>query len=599
MDDDSSPILAKGLLQFSNKEQQYAGIMNVIMRYLNTLFTMHQLVRMQSTVLNCIEVVVDVRRGPRAVLPTSKTQCIPVPLRQLREINERAERDEQLRSLQQQERCARLLALVVVHILPTKTIPTGSNANYAYTRAHMYWLGVISTHDPHVVHATLRKAGQNVCDAPSMMARGVVGGGDPSRERIDILPMASLEDCKLVCIGDLTSARLDLIRFLSQWHEWRSGSRPGVVLQEPSGNSSSRQERSIRVETSSVDNNNIVTVEDKQENKEERSEAESCNTQVHQEDVECISDDLPHSSSRSEIECCSSPPLPSSSPPKEESVHIAIAATVQLPSNTEEKQGCLSPISTSALSPITATSSSYRAEDAHLGHLAASLLVARRPLERATDSVNFVHAVSLARQRLMILTDLMHNGVEWMQYGQIQLLQYVNHNAVSSGAHYSSALTRRTEARLEERQCAAFLVCMAACLTERRIRAWYMDGETLLGECLYRTLCNNSDARQCAYEQVPELNNTNAHNTPDAYRMDTQTRWTQTARQRVQTAVGVIQGALMLDADSGMLSDRSPSIPEELEDALCDLKGTLLSFHQQYCASVQGEGGGDPQKDIE
>lgn len=649
MDDGSSPILAKGLLKFVNKGQQHAGILNVILRYLSTLFTMQQLAQMQSTVLNCIEVVVDVRRGPRAVLPTSKTQCIPVPLRQLREINEHALRVEcdqlpsdtdpctapvasggdarRVRSTAQQERCARLLALVVVHVLPDKTtMGAATTGHVSYTRAYMYWVGVISTHSPHVVHATLRKAGQNVCDATTsigaeVQSRGVLGGdgGGAMWGHVDVLPVASLEDCKLVRIGDLTNTRMDLVQFLMRWHEWRARTMPGSA---PLGRSLRESSRHLVHDGSK---SSIVTLDEEHRYKEEvRSEAEPIDLCAHESvrDVGCVSADLlPHSSLRledsrhsSSLSPSPSPSPPSSSPlPSEESVCAAnvqedAVASCPLPHREEKKHSPIhqqslsipttTVISASTSAPFSTAATGDDTEDSRLGHLAASLLVARRPLERATDSVNFAFATCLARQRLMVLADLMRDGVECVQFGQVQMLQYVNHNAVSSAAHYTSKLTRRTEAQREERQCAAFLVCMAACITERRVCAWYVDAETLLGECLYRTLCNNSNARQCAYEQVPELNNTNAHETLDAYRMDTQVQWTQMARRRALATMDMLHHTLAIDADSGMVSDQSPSIPTELEDALCELKGLLLALHQQHCANTEGDEE-DPQKDGE
>lgn len=221
--------------------------------------------------------------------------------------------------------------------------------------------------------------------------------------------------------------------------------------------------------------------------------------------------------------------------------------------------------------------------------MAAALLVPARPLNRPTDSINVIRTACLARQRIVVLADLMRNGVECMQFGQLQMLLYTNQEPLSSNMRYhcSSVMSRRTEALLEEQQCAAFLVCMAACLTSRTLRAWYCDAEALLGECLYGTLCNNSGARRCAYEQVPELNA--ARQSLDAYRTDAQEQWANVARQRAQRTVVMLQRALSIDEHTGMLGDTSPHIPEETEDMLFQLKTLLLTLYEQHCSDVAGE----------
>lgn len=246
-------MLAVGALSYHNRTQQHLGIMNVIKRRLQLMFRSDQLKEMQSTVLNRLEVIVDVRSGSRAVLPTGARQCIPIPLSQLKDITERAYlREQMLNSTvnkraaissssssvecyqprkdcdglpthhQRQElststpelsrsslsflsapvasQCDRLLLLVVV--IPKQIeADTGStfrmsttSCNPQYTNALMYWVGVIGLQDPSVVHATLHKAGQSLLNQPS------------------------LEDCKLLRLDELTRTPIDVQRLFVQWH---------------------------------------------------------------------------------------------------------------------------------------------------------------------------------------------------------------------------------------------------------------------------------------------------------------------------------------------------------------------------------------------
>lgn len=682
-----SPVLAKGRLCFSNKKEQHFGIWNILTRYLNLLFTIPQLLQLQNTVLNCLEVVVDVREGPHAVLPTSRKQCIPVTLRQLQEISERARRveDERRKSTgaracnsndeetMMHDRYARLLVFVVVRILPTP--PTNG-----YTDAHMYCVGFISTHDPHVMFATLRKAGQNACDTPDA-THGALAYNEPTS--IMSAPITSQEDCKLVCIGNMTNTRLEVQQLLKQWHKQRLQLMGQVNTSSVAAFGGSLRASSASVSSSSsssarrAENDNkrrklkapveVVEVVDLEEEKSDRSDltcglqATSCkdsNTKAmicssssrsygkkkHEQkdkeeqvkvDVEVVEEQAEeqeeerHEEKEEDPSSCHTGVLepsdtsPSSSPTSVEqstSIQHNVSTTtthnIHDPQPLSESSSDLGPLKhiaspprpstlgatdvvannplpahggSSRVSPAHSPNSSANEEDSRQGRLAAALLVPLRPLDSLNATINVVRTACLARQRLAVIAEILHDGVESMHFAQLQLLMYADHEALSVGMHLQCAsnVAQHTEAPLHEQQCAAFFVCMAACLTERRVRDWYVNGEAFLGECLYRILCCNSGARQCAYEQVMELHNT--PNALDAYQVDAQVQWVQAARHRAESVISLLQRAMHIDPETGMLSDQSPTMPEETEDILCELKMLLLTMHRRYCVDVLGE----------
>jgi hypothetical protein len=245
-------------------------------------------------------------------------------------------------------------------------------------------------------------------------------------------------------------------------------------------------------------------------------------------------------------------------------------------------------VSTSSIRPMT-SSPQYSSEDQRLGSLAVALLVPPRPTETPDTLVHLARTVCLARQRIAVLACLQSDGLESMQYDRLQMLLYANQDvlAATMNVSASSVLARRSEALEQEQQCAAFLVCLAASLASAQVCAWYMDSETYLGECLYRTLCYTSGARRCAYERTQDLHR-DEQSQIDSYQMDAQVCWTKLARRRVSHTIGILQRAMNIDPDTGMLCDTSPTIPLETEDVLCELKSLLLRAYEDYCTSTCG-----------
>lgn len=281
-------VLATGMLKYSNLDQQHRGITTVISRRLHSLFSSKMLTAMKDTVLNRLEIAVDVRSGvhfdPRS--DGCGTQCIPIPLRRLREVVQRAgylekqddggaggESSLQLQHARKElllasharnsssapldgktsgsrpeNQYARLLMIIVVCIPkedsdthdqsmtvddtrnaidsevsssstppPTTTMratqPTAVATATKYTHARMYWMGVVSTHDPRLIHAELRKAGQatySVLHTSGSDSRNTTTG-----------QYAAIEDYKLVRMDMLIRTPIEIQRVFAQWHLWR------------------------------------------------------------------------------------------------------------------------------------------------------------------------------------------------------------------------------------------------------------------------------------------------------------------------------------------------------------------------------------------
>lgn len=288
---ESMEPLAIGWLKYNSLAQQQLGITNVIGTLLHSLFTAEQLSCMKNTVLKHMQIVTDVRHGPHAVLPTSSSQSIPVSLSQLKSIVQRAKQVEDLETLnivnalQSEEaraklqhartallsrhirprtrfqdvhemdfypenQYARLLLLVVVHVMDPSMPSNGFSAKHSiapltsldssssvecrqqvahYTTARMYWVGVISTHDPHVVYAELRKAEHNMMDVQSL----ALIRNDCSATSVHV------EDCKLLQLSTLIHTLANVKRTFAQWHSWRmqwNGRAPLKITHSPMPN---------------------------------------------------------------------------------------------------------------------------------------------------------------------------------------------------------------------------------------------------------------------------------------------------------------------------------------------------------------------------
>jgi hypothetical protein len=289
-------VLAKGTLKYSNLDQQHRGITTVISRRLHSLFSSKMLTAMKDTVLNRLEIAVDVRSGmqfdPSSDGCGGGVQYILIPLRRLREVVQRVGELEKLvdrggeSSLQLQHarkelllasraqnssstlldgntsgsrpenQYARLLMIIVVCIpkegsdaldksmkmddvkdvedgetttpsTPSRSARSATATITKYTHACMYWMGVISTHDPRLIYAELRKAGQATNSMVHTSASGntVVGqttsigsgiGGTSTHQQY-----AAIEDYKLVRTDILSRTPIEIQRVFAQWHLWR------------------------------------------------------------------------------------------------------------------------------------------------------------------------------------------------------------------------------------------------------------------------------------------------------------------------------------------------------------------------------------------
>jgi hypothetical protein len=227
-----------------------------------------------------------------------------------------------------------------------------------------------------------------------------------------------------------------------------------------------------------------------------------------------------------------------------------------------------------------------------MARIVAALLIPPRPLETPTSVVHWARVCCLAAQRVIVLASTYADGVDAMHYDRLHMLLYTTRDVLAQAMKLPSAssLVRETEAESAELQCAGFLVCLAACLLPARARLWYIESETSLSECVYRTLCYTSGMRQHARDCVLELSytteadGTHQDQSQNTYAADMQTRWVDIARTRATTTLNMLQSALCIDPQTGQLDETQElCIPQEVETSLIELKNLLMHAYEDHC----------------
>lgn len=236
------------------------------------------------------------------------------------------------------------------------------------------------------------------------------------------------------------------------------------------------------------------------------------------------------------------------------------------------------------------------AEDLHMGRVAAALLIPERPTLSLSDRIHWARVRCMAQQRVQLLSCLQEETRCILHYDRLQMLLYADQECLSHtmGVPRTSMLARRTEASLDDQRCAAFLVCMAACLLPRASRSWYVECETLLAHGVYQALCCTSSAQQCAHEQVSVEWNMHDLTEDGTYHALALEHWTTLASRRVQCTIERMQNVLYIDPETGIVDDtRAMAIPKDTEDALCDLKALLLQAYEQHQRNTSDDYGFD------